>query len=416
LRCLKIAKYLRDYGWEPVIYTAENAHYPAYDPGNEKDVPQDLTILRQPIWEPYAWYKRLTGKDKDANVNNVFYVQEDKQSWLHRLSVWVRSNFFIPDARAAWIKPSVRYLTNYLQANPVDAIFSDGPPHTNTRIATLVSQATGIPHLADFQDPWTQVDYYQLLSLTAWADRKHHRLEQESFRQASAITIVSPTWKRDLEAIGAANVHVIPWGYDPDDYSPPQEEKLTRFSLTHIGILGYDRLPAELFRVLFALKAADTDFDNDLALNFIGQVDPAVKESYTQEGLAAYVHTPGFLPRAEALAASRESAILLLPLNQQPNAQGRIPGKLFEYLALRRPILALGPVDSDVAHILRETGSGVCLDYQDQAGLKQQLLEWYAAFRQGQLGQPVQSNIEAYNVQRLTGRIASLLDAIVVEQ
>jgi hypothetical protein len=150
-------------------------------PATKKISRQDLTVLRQPIWEPYAWYKRLTGKAKDANVNNVFYVQEDKQSWLHRFSVWVRSNFFIPDARAAWVKPSVRFLVNYLETHPVDAIFSDGPPHTNTRIATLVSKATGIPHLADFQDPWTQVDYYQLLSLTAWADRKHQRLEQESF-------------------------------------------------------------------------------------------------------------------------------------------------------------------------------------------------------------------------------------------
>lgn len=411
LRCLKLAKYFREHGWEPIIYTAENAHYPTFDSSNDKDIPAGFTVLRQPIWEPYAWYKKLTGKAKDANVNNVFYVQ-DNQSRLHRFAVWVRSNFFIPDARAAWIRPSVRYLLDYLKDNPVDAIFSDGPPHSNTRIATLVSQSTGIPHLADFQDPWTQVDYYKLLSLMPWANRKHHRLEQETFKQASAMTIVSPTWKGELQSIGATNVHVIPWGYDPDDYQEASTLSLSYFSLTHIGILGYDRLPAQLFQVLRTLISEDPALNEALRLQFVGQVDPSVAESYQEAKLSGHVLSPGFLPRAEALHIASESAILLLPLNRQENAKGRIPGKFFEYLALRRPILALGPVDSDVAKILRETKGGICLAYEDVDGIRQQLLNWWQAFLDKQLHQPLHSEIAAYNVKQLSGEVASILDDI----
>ena len=88
----------------------------------------------------------------------------------------------------------------------------------NTRIATLLKQKTGISWLADFQDPWTQVDYYSRLSLTRWGDRKHHKLEQQAFQAADKITIVSPTGKKDLEELGAKNVSVINWGFDPDDY------------------------------------------------------------------------------------------------------------------------------------------------------------------------------------------------------
>ena len=202
LRCLKIAKYLRRYGWEPVIFTAENAHYPTIDRSNGRDVPAGVEVIRQKIWEPYALYKKFMGKPADENVNNVFYTDSAAGGWKHELAVWVRSNFFIPDARATWISGSVKRLTAYLSKHPVDAIFSDGPPHSNTRIATLVSKATGTPWLADFQDPWTQVDYYQLLNLTRWGRAKHERQEQEAFEQADKITIVSPTWKTELEAIG----------------------------------------------------------------------------------------------------------------------------------------------------------------------------------------------------------------------
>ncbi|MCB9297348.1 MAG: glycosyltransferase [Lewinellaceae bacterium] len=412
LRCLKIAKYLRQYGWEPVIFTAEGAHYPSIDHSNDKDVPPGATILRQRIWEPYHIYKFLTGQPPQANVNNVFYVQDDNPGFFHRLSVWIRSNFFIPDARALWIRPSVRFLRRYLKANPVDAIFSDGPPHSNTRIATLLKKHTGIPWLADFQDPWTQIDYYQLLNLTAWGDRRHHRMEQEAFRRADKITIVSPTWKKDLEAIGAENVSVIPWGYDPDDYNDISQEVGPKFTLTHLGIMGYDRNPAGLFRVLQRMCEEVEGFRENLELQLVGQVDYSVREAYEAAGLAGNVKLPGAVPRREALQLTMDSPILLLLLNQQPNAGGRIPGKLFEYLASRRPVLCLGPTDSDVAGILAETGGGTTAGYDDETAIRAILEELYQKFREGKLAKPVDSSIEKYSIEKLTGEVAGFLEEI----
>ena len=201
LRCLKMAKYLRDFGWEPIIYTAKDAHYPRIDHSNDRDVPEGLEIIKQKIIEPYTFYKLLTGQKKDANVNNVFYTKEENLGYMHKLSVWIRSNFFIPDARSLWIKPSVKRLTKYIEENQVDAMLTCGPPHTNTRIATLLSKKTGTPWLMDFQDPWTQVDYYALLNLSKWGDRKHRRQEQEAFAQADKVTIVSPPSFEDFTLI-----------------------------------------------------------------------------------------------------------------------------------------------------------------------------------------------------------------------
>lgn len=412
LRCLKWAKYLRDFGWEPIVYTAKDAHYPSLDPGNEKDVPADLTVLRRPIWEPYAIYKKLTGRPADDNVNDVFYVTNEKPGLAHRFSVWVRSNFFIPDARAMWIRPSVKFLLEYLRDHPVDAILSDGPPHTNTRIATLLKQRTGIPWLADFQDPWTQVDYYQMLTLTPWADRRHRRLEQEAFRAADKVTVVSPSWARDLESIGARNVSVIPWGYDPEDFADRQAKPVAGFTFMHLGIMGHDRRPETFFRVLGDLCRENQDLNSALRLHLIGQVDFSVQHSLEGAGLADRVTMPGQVPRDKALSMMMGSPVLLLLLNQQENAQGRIPGKLFEYMAARRPILVLGPTNSDVAEIVRQTGSGVCLDYDDAEGIRQAVLELFDRYQSRELQHPLQNDIEAYSVKSLTRRVADYLDDI----
>lgn len=413
LRCLKWAKYLREFGWEPVVFTAEDAHYPSLDPSNEKDIPEGMTVLRGKIFEPYALYKRFTGQDKDANVNNVFYVQDEQPGWAHRFSVWVRSNFFIPDARAMWIRPSVRFLLEYLRENPVDAMVSDGPPHSNTRIATILKQKTSIPWLADFQDPWTQVDYYQMLSLTGWADRKHRRLEQEAFRAADKTTIVSPTWKAELEEIGAQNVSVIPWGYDPEDFQDIQAADVPGFTFMHLGIMGHDRNPATFFKVLREIGEEYDDFLQHLHLELVGQVDFSVQEAYAMEGLLQQVQLPGSVPRAKALELTAGSPILLLLLNKQHNVKGRIPGKLFEYLAARRPILVLGPPDSDVASIVAETNSGYTCDYEDAAGIRKVVLKLYQQFLDGKLMQPLKGDIEKYSVKNLTARLAGFLDEIV---
>ncbi len=414
LRMLKFAKYLRASGWEPVIFTAKDAHYPTIDPTNERDVPAGVEILRQPIWEPYALYKKFMGKPADENVNNVFYTDDADGGWKHKIAVWVRSNFFIPDARATWIKGSVKRLTAYLRENPVDAIISDGPPHTNTRIATMVSRATGIPWLADFQDPWTQVDYYQLLNLTGWGRKKHERQEQEAFAQARQTTIVSPSWKQDLEAIGAKNVAVIPYGYDPDDFANLKRVAHPKFTLTHLGIMGYDRNPVSLFKAIALLKDELPGFADDVELRLFGQLDYRVKENIIAAGIGEQTNFAGNVARAEALQQQVDSHLLLLLLNQQDNAKGRIPGKLFEYLAARRPILNFGGPDSDVANILEETDSGVTFAYNaSPKAIAEVLKKAYQNFKSGNEQIMNREVIKPFSHPVLVSKLGRLLDRML---
>ena len=107
-RWLKFVKYLRDFGWEPVIFCPENPEYPETDPSLYHDIPDKLEILRFPIWEPYHVYKKLLGRKKEEKINAAFLAEKKKNKILECFSVWIRGNFFIPDARKFWIRPSVK--------------------------------------------------------------------------------------------------------------------------------------------------------------------------------------------------------------------------------------------------------------------------------------------------------------------
>ncbi len=417
LRCLKIAKYLRQFGWEPIVYTAKDAHYPGHEDGNFKDIPAGMMVLKQPIIEPYSIYKWFTGKAPAANVNNDLVAATDAGSLKHKISVIIRSNFFIPDARALWIKPSVRFLVQWLRKNPVDAIFSDGPPHTNTMIACRVKQATGLPWVADFQDPWTQVDYYQRLILTPWADQKHRRLEQEALRTADRTVIVSETWRRDLASIGGKKISVVPWGFDEDDFRGLNFAPDWKFTLTHPGLIGDDRNPEQLFAAMAELASQVPGFKDLFCLQLIGQIDQSIRSSIAHFRVEPMVRIAKQVKRADALKALCNSQVLLLLLNKADNAQGRIPGKLFEYLAARRPVICLGPPGSDVDNILRQTGAGDAVAHSDLEGIKARLLTYFRSYQsEGIIPSQTTDEIYQYTNQLLTGKIAALLDEVTTER
>lgn len=415
LRCLKIAKYLREFGWEPIVYTAKNAQYPVFDYGNLSLVPPGIEVIKYPIIEPFNVYKLVTGRKKEDPLVNVLNSNQKKPGLLHHFAVWIRSNFFIPDARALWIKPSVRFLLNYLKTNPVDAIFTDGPPHTNTMIANNLKEITGLPWLADFQDPWTQVDYYQLLKLTKWADKKHRKMEQKVFKNADKITIVSPSWKEDLEAIGAKDVSVIPWGYDEDDFIDVSPRLSEKFLISHTGLLGNDRTPDLLFRAVAELSQEITGFAEDVEIKLVGAVDFSVKETIKKYGCSRFVSVDNQIPRKEALELIQMSQVVLLLLNKADNVKGRIPGKLFEYLRSGRPILCMGPKGTDVENIIKEVNAGISVPYEDLIGLKNALKTLYFKYQNKELENNTIA-IDKYSIKNLTGQIAGFLNEITLKK
>lgn len=409
-RCLKFAKYLRKFGWEPVICTAENAEYPVLDEGNFKDVPKNVTVLKTKIWEPYNLFKFITGKKKEDRIHNVF-LEEDKPSFAHKLGIWIRGNIFIPDARKFWIRPSVKFLSKYLKENPVDILFTNGPPQSTHMIAYGVKKKLGIPWHADFQDPWTQVDYFPQLMLNPISKRIHEAMEQRVFRNADKITICSYTWKGDLESIGAHDVGVIVWGYDEDDFKNISVPLSKKFTLSHFGSLGPDRNAKTLWNALSILSKENKQFADDLEIELVGFIGHAIVDEINSLGLSKNLKLSAHISRQETLERMHQAQVLLLILNDMPNVKGRLPGKLFEYLASRRPTLVIGPKDSDASKIVHAVNAGYTCDFNDLDKTVTMVNELYKKYKDGKLISN-QTDISQYSNRNLTGKLASYLNEI----
>ena len=411
-RWLKFSKYLREYGWEPVIYTAKNPEVPAIDLSLEADVPENMEIIKTKIWEPFSIYKQFVGRKKDDSIKAGFLSEGKEPTFTEKMSVWIRGNLFIPDARKFWILPSIKYLKAYLKENPVDAMVSTGPPHSMHIIALGIKKKLNIPWLADFRDPWTNIDFYQDLMLTSFADKKHHRLEQQVLKSADLITTIGENLAKELAILGDRPVEVVTNGYDEQDFTSLKESGSEKFEICHMGSMNKDRNPKVLWSVLSELCKSVAGFQSDLKITFIGFTDYTVLKSLEEEGLAEFVEMVKYLPHEEVLQKAKNACILLLALNNTPNVNGIMPGKLFEYLALKKPVLCIGNKLGDSSRAIFETRSGVTIDFDDGDSMKSYFINKYKDYKLEKKFIVDSVGIEKYSRNSLTRQMAALLDGI----
>lgn len=436
MRWLKMAKYLPEYGWQPVIYTPENPDPSVVDESLLAEVPPEAEVVRRPIWEPYDLFRKLTGRSKESRFKSGYISEASRGSFKERLAVFLRGNLLIPDPRVFWVKPSVRFLRKYLTEHPVDLIISTGPPHSMHLIALKLKRYVKVPWLADFRDPWTGIDFYHRLKLTPMADHLHHRLEKKVLTTAGVVTVVTPGMKRSLKALSGREVHVVYNGFDPEDFegighsadygenavgafakgssgsgaegssinNQKGEHSSGRFIICHFGAFNRDRNPSAFWKALERLVPEIPAFGENLKIRLIGQTDETILCEIRSHGLGEQLEVLPHLEHREGLRLLGKSAVLLLPLNDAPNAREILPGKMYEYMALGRPILAIGPEDSDCEEILTQTGAGSYYPFQDVEGIKSALEKEFRRWQSGEAAEPPKE-IEKFSRLHLAGEI-----------
>lgn len=439
MRWLKMSKYLPDYGWQPVIYTPENPDPSVIDESLLAEVPAEAEVISTPIWEPYDLFRKLTGKSKESRFKSGYISEASRGSLKERVAVFIRGNLLIPDPRVFWVNPSVRFLRKYLAEHPVDLIVSTGPPHSMHLIALKLKKQVKVPWLADFRDPWTGIDFYHRLKLTAMADLIHHRLEKRVLTTADVVTVVSPGMKRSLEALAGREVHVVYNGFDPADFEGPghsadfgenavgtfakgssgsgamessivhhgAEHSSGQFTISHFGAFNRDRNPSALWTALERLVSEIPAFGEKLKIRLIGQTDETILQEIRGHGLGEHLEVLPHLEHREGLRMLSHSPVLLLPLNDSPNAREILPGKMYEYMALGRPILAIGPEDSDCQKILTRAGAGSYHSFSDVEGIQSALEKAFLMWHKGETAEPPKE-IEQFSRRHLAGEMIRL--------
>ena len=400
-RWLKFVKYFRDFGIEPVVFTVENPNYPILDESLAQDIPKGIEILKQPIWEPNNLFS-FFGKKKTESAGFL----NPNPSLFGKILQYIRANYFIPDARKFWVKPSTNYLKKYLKLNKIDVVITTGPPHSLHLIGLNLKKELNIKWLADFRDPWTEIDYFQQLPLTKKALKKHHFLEMEVLKNADAVLVVGKTMKENFSKFNS-NVVTVTNGFD-EEFNDANVELDIKFSLTHIGLMNADRNPKMLWEVLAEIIAENNDFAADFELKLIGKADASVIEDISKFQLSKNVKVIDYVTHNKVVEFQKKSQILLLIVNNVPSAKGIITGKIFEYLMAKRPILAIAPLNGDVSEIINEINAGIVIDFGDKIGLKNAILELYSKFKLGNLS--VESkNMMQFHRKELTKKVSELI-------
>jgi glycosyltransferase involved in cell wall biosynthesis len=404
-RWLKFVKYLPDFGIQPIVYIPENPTYPIVDEKLVKDVSESTIILKNKIFEPYQLASFLS-KNKTKKISSGIIPNQKKQSFLDKTFLWIRGNLFIPDARVFWVKPSVAYLEKYIQEHNIDTIVTSGPPHSLHLIGLELKEKLNIKWFADFRDPWTTIGYHKSLRLSDYAAKKHKALEHQVLNTADTIIVTSKTTKAEFQAITNKPIAVITNGYDTENVEKQTLD--TKFSLAHIGSFLSERNPLILWESLVELIQEVPDFKSNLEIKLIGAVSQEVLETISKFGLNPYLNNLGYVSHTEAIAHQRKSQVLLLIEINSEDTKSIIPGKLFEYMVSNRPIIAIGPKDSDFAEIITTTNTGVFFEYSEKMKLKSVILDFYNQFLEGKL----QSNgvgLQHYSRKNLTKELAKLV-------
>lgn len=405
-RWLKFVKYFREFGIEPVVYCPENASYPIEDATLVNEVPEGIKILRHPIKEPNSILKIF--RKKKAKKSAGFL--HANPGVVGRLMLYIRGNYFIPDARKLWIKPSVKFLKQELKHLKIDAIVSTGPPHSMHLIALQLKKDLGIPWLADFRDPWTEIDYFHQLPLTEKSKTKHRQLELDVLKHADDAVVIGKTMMEQYKN-HCASIGVIANGFDNDVKSNSEPIIDKDFSITHIGLMNSDRNPHVLWKAIKQLCQEIDGFKNDVKIKLVGAIADEVNQSLTELN-ELKIERIDYLPHNEVREYQRKSQILLLAVNNVPSAKGIITGKIFEYLQAKRPILAIGPNDGDLSEILQQTNAGEICGFDDVEAVKKCLVDYYGRYKDLNL-QSESHNIDQYHRRSLTGVMAERINRIV---
>jgi glycosyltransferase involved in cell wall biosynthesis len=397
---LKIIKHLPEFNWQPSILTVEQNKLSTKDDSLIKEIPENLKIYKAKSVEPFEIYKKFTGKNKNESLAESEFVSSENQSLANRISIWIRFNFFIPDARVGWYFSAVPTGKKILSKEKVDIIVSLGPPHSTHLVGYRLSKIFKIPFVPVLIDPWVDIVYYKTANRSKIAKRFDTYLERKILNHASKVVFVTKSTQEDYikkYSFLKEKSYVLYWGYNEDDFQkiPDIKKEGDEEIITHAGNIFDYQNPKEFWKYI----RKEIDNGRKLKLKFIGTVSPLIKKEIEKNSLNAFTDYVGFLPYHKMLEELKKSDYLLVCATEKRH----VPGKLFEYLRAGKPIIAFGNDNEEVKNIIAEAKAGMIFKY-DESG--KESFEKAGSFKTDQ------NIVRKYDRKLITEKFGEILDEI----
>lgn len=405
-RVLKFAKYLPEFGWQPIILTVENGEYPAIDESLLNEIPPGIKIYKTKSFEPFNLYKGVTGYK--GNIPTHVLSNSENENFLQKISKWVRANIFIPDARVGWIPSIVKEGLRIIDIEKPDIIFSSSPPHSLQIGAMKLAVKSGLKWVADFRDPWTDGFWQQDLKRTRYAIKKDTVYELSVLKNSNAVITVSQSIADLLNKKVVNKYFSIPNGYDKSDFEGFVKQRNDIFKIVYAGSLRKSQIPYNFFEAINSLKVQNRI--KKLEVNFIGTIHPDAINLINERHLADIVKLNNYIPHSELIKEIVNADMLLLSIPNTQKSEGILTGKLFEYIAAKNFILGFGPKDGDAAKIINELNCGIMFDFSDSP--EEVILEKYNDWLDGK-NSLVENDSEKYTRKNLTKKLSEVFESVI---
>ena len=413
-RWLKFVKYLPQFGWQPIVLTVNpgKANFPHFDHSLEKDIPPEVRVERTDSFEILDFYKKVSA-EKTAPSGNL--TAEKYASFPQKVFRFIRGNFLLPDPRRGWNKYAYRRACELIEKENIQYVVTTSPPHSTQLIGLrLKKKFPALSWFADFRDPWTDVFYYKMLYPTKIADKINKNYERNVLETADKVIVTSEATKNVFlsksKRILPEKIAVITNGFDEDDFVNVKDNILPRFTLTYIGILYNSEDLKSLFTAFSQLKNKE-----NCLLRFVGQSGTLVAPEISKYGLEKYTK---FLPQvkhSEAVQLMADSSVLVLLAPDENESAAFLPGKLFEYLAARRPILCIASPNNDIRRIIAENNAGQSFDYSEETEMLQFLEKQKTDWETNKISQLTNTGFLKYSRKNLTKNLVELLENLSQE-
>ena len=408
-RWLKFAKYLPEFNISPVLFVPENANYPINDNSLKSEVSKDLEIIKLPIFELSNFFPSL----KSLNSIRSGNISKNKnQSILQKVVFFVRGNFFIPDMKIFWKRNSVNFLKKYLSENNIETIITTGPPHSIHLIGLELKRKLNINWISDFRDPWVNLNYLNRFHLLPFVKKYHKKLRDKVINNSDAVIVTSKRLKELYSEINS-NIFQVTNGYD---YNKPVIKLDKKFSISHVGSFYNERNPEFLWDIIDELSDNIHGFKKDLQINIIGNSDKKIKEELSKREFNNCIVYHDYVEHKKAIEFMCSSQVLLMLEVDDDESSYAIPGKLFDYLNSNRPIISIGPEQSEVREILSNTDSGKFFEYKDYNSLKLYIEKLYENYVNNLSSSNNNYNIDNYNRKNLTSKLVEVINKIVLKK
>lgn len=404
-RPVKFAKYLRKFGWEPIVVAPDPDIYHTFDDSLTQELNKSSVRVER------VHNSRLIRAAKKS------IDPTPQKTWKAKVIKLITSWFFLPDNKKGWINDAVKRSLEIIEEEPISAIFATAPPYSNLIVARRIKEETGLPVVMDLRDDW--LESHLIHYPTRWHYDKMKKIETDTLSRADHITVVNSHYKSKIEVrLGESSpdISVIPNGYDRENFDhtvPVIDDDV--FSILYSGMFYGSRKPDWFLQAIIKVMQRNPKFKDHIQLRFQGGLNESQWKVINDYGLSDIVLDYGYLEHQEAVQNVVSADVLFLTLGDRKNISSVTPGKVFEYIGSLKPILAFIP-DGVTRSLLNEYGAALSVGIKDVDAGADAIETFYQAWKHNELPQGDPEFAKSFERSFLTRQLSDILDGLTEEK